>query len=83
MKLAIVNARGSLRGIMDQPGGEAMEMEYLPTDTPHTFMPAFLKDGKIYDVEVAPVEFDVVNGRAVGFTALFDHKPWMEGKRKN
>jgi hypothetical protein len=83
MKLAIVNAKGSLRGIMDQPGGQPMELEYLPTDTPHRFMPAFLKDGKIYDVEVAPVEFDVVNGRATGFTTVFDNKSWMEGKRKN
>lgn len=83
MKLAIVNAKGSLRGIMDQPGGEPTELEYLPTGTPGRFMPAFLKDGKIFDVEVMPVEFDVVNGRATGFTMIFDGKPWMEGKRKN
>jgi hypothetical protein len=30
-----------------------------------------------------PVEFDVVNGRATGFTVMFDGKAWMEGKRKN
>jgi hypothetical protein len=83
MKLAIVNAKGSLRGIMDQAQGEPMELEYLPTQTPGRFMPAFLKDGKIFDVEVMPVEFDVVNGRATGFTMIFDGKPWMEGKRKN
>lgn len=82
MNLAIVNAKGALRGILDQPKGEPVEMEYLPTDTPHRFMPAFLKDGKIYDVEVAPVEFEVANGRATGFTALFDGKPWIQGKRK-
>lgn len=83
MKLAIVNAKGALRGILDQPNGEPVEMEYLPTETPGRFMPAFLKDGKIYDVEVAPVEFDVVNGRATGFTAMFDGKPWIQAKRKN
>jgi hypothetical protein len=83
IRLAIVNAKGALRGIMDQPNGEPVEMEYLPTETPDRFMPAFLKDGKIYDVEVAPVEFDVVNGRATGFTAMFDGKPWIQGKRKN
>lgn len=83
MKLAIVNAKGAMRGIMDQPRGEAMELEYLPTTTPHRFMPAFLKDGKIFDVEVTPVEFQVVDGRAVGFTVIFDGKAWMEGKRKN
>ena len=83
MKLAIVNAKGALRGIMDQPNGEPVEMEYIPTETRDRFMPAFLKDGKIYDVEVAPVEFDVVNGRATGFTAMFDGKPWIQAKRKN
>ena len=37
-----------MRGVMDQPG-EAMEIEYFPTDTPRRFMPAFLKDGKVFD----------------------------------
>lgn len=83
MRLAIVNAKGALRGIMDQPPGEPTELEYLPTDTPNRFMPAFLKDGKVYDVEVMPVEFQVVGGRATGFTVMFDGKLWMEGKRKN
>jgi hypothetical protein len=82
MKLAIVNAKGAMRGIMDSPG-EPTELEYLPTTTPHRFMPAFLKDGKIFDVEVTPVDFDVVSGRATGFTAMFDGKPWIVGKRKN
>jgi hypothetical protein len=82
MNLAIVNAKGALRGILDSPG-EPTEMEYLPTSTPHRFMPAFLKDGKIYDVEVAPVDFDVANGRATGFTAIFDGKPWIQARRKN
>ena len=82
MKLAIVNAKGALRGIMDGPS-EAMDVEYLPTSTPHRFMPAFLKDGKIFDVEAVPVDFRMVDGRAVGFTAIFEGKPWMEGTRKN
>jgi hypothetical protein len=81
MKVALVNAKGALRGIIDSPG-EPMEMEYIPTDMPHRFMPAFLKDGKIFDVEVTPTDFQVVNGRAVGFVVLFEGKPWMEGKRK-
>jgi hypothetical protein len=83
MRLAIVNAKGTLRGIMDQPKGEPTELEYLPTDTPNRFMPAFVKDGKVYDVEVTPVEFQVVGGHATGFTVMFDGKPWMEGRRKN
>jgi hypothetical protein len=83
MRLAIVNAKGAMRGIMDSPG-EATVVEYLPTATPHRFMPAFLaKDGKVFDVEVTPVDFKVVDGRAVGFTVMFDGKPWMEGTRKN
>ena len=84
MKIAIINAKGALRGIMDVPGGEAMEMQYIPTDTPHRFLPAFLKDGKIQDVEVvAPVDFQVENGRATGFVAMFNGKPWIQGTRKN
>jgi hypothetical protein len=82
MKLAIVNAKGALHGIMDSPG-EAVELEYIPTATPHRFMPAFLKDGKVFDVEVTPVDFQVVDGRAVGFTSTFDGKPWIAGTRKN
>jgi hypothetical protein len=82
MKVALVNAKGSLRGIMDTPGG-GMEMQYIPTDTPNKFLPAFMKDGKITDVEVTtPVEFRIVDGHATGFTALFNGKPWMEGTRK-
>jgi hypothetical protein len=81
MKVALVNAKGSLRGILDMPGG--MEMQYIPTDTPNRFLPAFMKDGKIMDVEVTtPVEFKIVDGRATGFSALFNGKPWMEGTRK-
>ncbi|HET9012248.1 MAG TPA: hypothetical protein VFN38_10575, partial [Gemmatimonadaceae bacterium] len=82
MKVALVNAKGTLRGIIDTQG-EPVEMEYIPTDTPHRFMPAFLKDGKIFDVEVTPADFQVVNGRATGFALMFEGKPWMEGKRKN
>jgi hypothetical protein len=83
MKLAIVNAKGALRGIVDAPG-EGFEMQYIPTETPYRFLPAFLKDGKIMDVEVvAPVDFKVVDGRAVSFTAMFNGKPFMEGSRKN
>jgi hypothetical protein len=82
MKIALVNAKGSLRGIMDTPGG-GMEMQYIPTDKPNRFLPAFMKDGKVTDVEVTtPVEFKIVDGKAVGFTAMFDGKPWMEGTRK-
>ena len=82
MKLAIVNAKGTLRGVMDMPG-EGMEMQYIPTDTPHRFMPAFMKDGKIFDVEITPVDFQVANGKATGFVVMFEGKPWMQGTRKN
>lgn len=82
MKLAIVNAKGTLRGVMDMPG-DGMELQYIPTDTPHRFMPAFMKDGKIFDVEITPVDFQVANGRATGFVVMFDGKAWMQGMRKN
>ena len=83
MKLALVNAKGTLRGILDAPG-EGMQMQYIPTETPNRFLPAFLKDGKITDVEMATaVEFKIEHGRATGFTAMFNGKPWMVGTRKN
>ena len=84
MKVAMVDAKGTLRGVMDAPGGDAVQMEYIPTATPHRFLVAFLKDGKVYDVETATaVDFKIVDGRSVGFIAMFGGKPWMEGTRKN
>ena len=84
MKLVIVNAKGVLRGIMDNPGSDAVEMEFIPTGTPNRYMPAWLKNGKVYDVEVAtPTEFTIVDGRATKFLASFQGKPFMEGTRKN
>ena len=82
MKLAIVNAKGVLRGIMDMPGSGG-GMQFVPTDTPHRFTPAFTKDGQIVDVEAAThAEFTIQNARATGFIIWFQGKPWMEGKRK-
>ena len=82
MKLAIVNAKGVLRGIMDM-GGSGGGMQFVPTGTPHRFTPAFTKDGEIRDVESATqMDFKVENGRATGFIIWFQGKPWMEGKRK-
>jgi hypothetical protein len=82
-KLVIVNAKGTLRGIADTPG-QGWEMQYIPTETPNRFLPAFLKDGKIMDVEMATaVEFQFENGRVTGFTTMFNGKPWMVGTRKN
>jgi hypothetical protein len=82
-KVAIVNAKGMLRGIMDVPGDRNM-MQYVPTDTPHRFTPAFMKDGEVVDVESAThMDFTLENGRATGFVVWFQGKPWMEGKRKD
>jgi hypothetical protein len=65
-----------------------MAMEFVPTDEPHKFLPAFLgEDGKVLDVEAAtPVVFEVVNGKAVswktlGLSAEYD-EPWMWGTRR-
>jgi hypothetical protein len=79
MRFAIINAKGRLHGIMDDK--EPMEMELLPTKTPHQFMPAFLQHGKIYDVETMPVVFEIANGRAVGFQVGTGKSPWMIGTR--
>jgi Protein of unknown function (DUF2911) len=80
-KLAILNAKGVLRGIMDGPGDGGMQ--FVPTDTPHRFTPAFTKGDEITDVEAATqMDFTIENGRATGFVVWFQGKPWMEGKRK-
>jgi hypothetical protein len=81
MRLEIVNAKGTLRGILDDPT-EPMEMEFLATRTPHRFMPGFLQHGKLFDVETLPVLFEVVNGRAVGFRVGEGKQLWMEGRRR-
>ena len=66
-------------GRIDRPG---LGIE-VDEDKLMIYHEAFLKNGEIYDVEIAPVIFDVVNGRATGFTAMFQGKPWIEAKRKN
>ena len=82
MRLEIVNSRGALRGIIDR-GSEPMQMEFIPTSDPNRFMPAFLDKGKVFDVEVLPITFDIDSGRATGF-----HAPgastefWLRGRRK-
>lgn len=84
MKLQLVNAKGVLRGIVDGQG-EPMVMEFIPTGEPHRFMPAFVSDEKVVDVEtVSPVTFEMSAGRAVGFTAPgIGSELWMVAKRKN
>ena len=83
MRLELVNAKGVLRGIIDGP--EPWQMEFIPTGEPHRFLPAFLSDGKIFDVEVlSPVTFEMEAGRAVGFRAPgISTDIWMRAKRKN
>lgn len=82
MRLEILNANGALRGIIDT-GGDPMQMDFLPTSDPNRFMPAFLSKGRVFDVEVLPITFDVDSGRATGF-----HAPgagtelWLRGRRK-
>ena len=82
MRLEIVNARGALRGIIDGKG-EPMQMEFIPTNDPNRFMPAFLDKGKVFDVEVLPVTFDVADGRATGFHAPgVGSELWLRARRK-
>ena len=83
MRLEIVNAKGALRGIIDS-GAEPMQMEFIPTSDPNRFMPAFLDKGKVFDVEVLPITFDVEAGRATGFHApgAGTDQLWLRARRK-
>lgn len=82
MRLEILNANGTLRGVIDT-GGEPAQMDFLPTSDPNRFMPAFLAKGRVFDVEVLPITFDIDSGRATGF-----HAPgvgtefWLRARRK-
>ncbi|TFH66829.1 MAG: DUF2911 domain-containing protein [Gemmatimonadales bacterium] len=86
IKMEILLANGSLRAIMDGP--QAMAMEFVPTDEPHKFLPAFLgDDGQVLDVEAAtPLVFEIVNGKAMSWKTLGlspeDPEPWMWGTRR-
>ena len=78
----IVLTKGALRGIADDPK-EPWEFEFMPTGQPNTYLPGFVKDGKIFDVETTtPTSFELVNGRAVGFSVGAGPNPWIQGKRK-
>jgi hypothetical protein len=79
----VLAASRAIRVAVDGWGSYAIEL--IPTDEPHAFMTAFLKDGKLYDVEdQAPFIFEMQNGRATGFRImdLTEGKPWMTGTRK-
>jgi hypothetical protein len=85
MKFELVLSNGALRGIVDGP--EPWGIEFLPSGEPHTFVPAFLANGKLFDVEdAARVAFDVVNGRATRWytkpAAGIGDEPWMWARRQ-
>ncbi len=81
-RLEIVNAKGVMRAIVDT-GNEPWQFELVPTDDANRFMPAFLDKGKVFDVEVTPVNFDIKAGRAVGFQVPGVGSPlWMRARRK-
>jgi hypothetical protein len=82
-RLTILNAKGSLRAILDAK--EPVEIQLIPTATPNQFMPGFLDKGKLYDVETMPLQFEMTDGRAVGFQigALGGGPPWMLARRTN
>lgn len=81
MKMEIVNTRGVLRAIVD--GKDPFTMELIPTGERHRFMPAFLEDGEIFDVEATPVIFEMDGARARGFYAPGVSNPvWMRATRK-
>jgi hypothetical protein len=80
-RFEIVNAHGTLRGVSDDPKAP-MEMELIPTSTPHRFLPGFSRDGKLYDVETFPIVFDVKGGKAVGFQIGEGKDAWVHATRK-
>lgn len=83
MKAELINANGSLRAVIDGAWGP-MTMEFIPTDRPHYFLPAFVDKGQVVDVEEVPVIFEVENGRATGFKIMgIGDDVWMRGKRKS
>ena len=80
-RFEIVNAKGALRGISDDPKNP-IDVELIPTSTPHRFMPGFLRDGKVYDVDTFPILFDVRDGMAVGFQIGEGKDTWVHATRK-
>ncbi len=80
--LEIVNSKGVMRAIVDM-GEEPWQFELVPTADANRFMPAFLDKGKVFDVEVTPVTFEINSGRAVGFQVPGVGSPlWMRARRK-
>ncbi|MGI9076525.1 MAG: DUF2911 domain-containing protein [Gemmatimonadaceae bacterium] len=82
-RLELVNAKGALNGVVDGP--EPWVMQFIPTGQLHEFLPAFLKDGKVFDVEAdSPVLFEMKAGRAIGFRARgMSTEVWMRARRKS
>ena len=84
MKMEMLLASGTLRGVMDGPKPWAMEFLAEPDGT---FLLAFLEDGKVADVETStPITFELQNGRATGWYARTEKgigdKPWVFGSRR-
>lgn len=84
MKLEIMLAGGSLRGVMDAPS--PFGMEFLPQPG-GTFLLGFLMEGKLVEVESAtPIHFEMKGGRAVRWYAEVvkgvGDKPWVEAVRR-
>lgn len=83
MKAELIDSNGSLRAVMDGAWG-SFTMEFIPTDKPHQFVPAFMEGGKVVDVEETPVIFDLEASRATGFIVMgIGQNIWMRGKRKS
>jgi hypothetical protein len=82
-RLTILSAKGTLRVIVDSR--EPFEMQLIPTATPNQFLTGYLEKGKLFDVETMPLQFEMADGRAVGFQvpALGGGAPFMVAKRTN
>ncbi len=83
MKMEMLLAGGSLRGVMDGP--QPWAMGFLPQPD-GTFFLAFLENGKVMDVESnTPIAFEFQDGRAIRWHAKavkgIGDKPWIWGVR--
>lgn len=81
MSLDVVLRDGRLLGLLNQG---MFTMEFIRTGEPHRFWPAFMENGEVVDVEQFPVTFQVVDGRATGYTApgVEEGSIWMRAVRE-
>ncbi len=84
MKMEMLLASGSLRGVVDGP--QPFAMEFLP-EPDGTFLLGFLENGKVVEVENnTPIVFEMKDGRSTRWYAKvvkgIGDQPWITGTRR-